>query len=273
MKTMRTVEELNTIIIKADQEISLDTAALQDLYDAEATQKELKKATDDLKDKIAQRNADNLEKLYAGFLLKKKPMLEAAKYGAVKEKNLVVKTDPKYGKTTVEVRDRLAADAIDLADFDLSAPKQQSANGQWKFWACQLLKSIVYNAGKDLGLGDEERKELGKLFKEAKAEGSYPDLTAKNPSKTSITRDLQCIVDAIMFEQGKDKDGNPLVDKDGNPLNTYKVTSADARYVQICAMKKGKTLLSVRAATENEVKRVIGNVMHRIVTEKHYTVE
>lgn len=270
---IRTVEELETIITNADKEISLDAQALQDLYDSEASQRELKRATDDLKDKIAQRNSDFVEKLYAGFLLKKNPMLEACKYGAVTEKSLAIKVDPKYGKTTVEVRAKVSSDAIDLADFDMSAPKQVSVNGQWRIWACQLLKSIVYNSGKDLGLDDEKRKELGQLFKEAKAEGNYPDLTAKNPSKTSITRDLQCIVDAIVFMEAKDKDGKPLTDKDGKPLNAFKVTSADARYVQICAMKKGKTLLSVRAATENEMKRIVGNVMHRLATDKYYTVE
>ncbi len=85
--------------------------------------------------------------------------------------------------------------------------------------------------------------------------GDTPD------SNTAICKQLQQIVDAILFEDN------------GKGKNVYRVNNHDVAYLLMCYTKRGKKVLSVAVAKSVYIHRLILDIMHRIVTGKSYDLE
>ena len=85
--------------------------------------------------------------------------------------------------------------------------------------------------------------------------GDTPD------SNTAICKQLQQIVDAILFEDN------------GKGKNVYRVNNHDVAYLLMCYTKRGKKVLSVAVAKSAYIHRLILDIMHRIVTGKSYDLE
>lgn len=85
--------------------------------------------------------------------------------------------------------------------------------------------------------------------------GETPD------SNTAICKQLQQVVDAILFEDN------------GKGKNVYRVNNHDVAYLLMCYTKRGKKVLSVAVAKNAYIHRLVLDVMHRIVTGKSYDLE
>lgn len=85
--------------------------------------------------------------------------------------------------------------------------------------------------------------------------GATPD------SNTAICKQLQQVVDAILFEDN------------GKGKNIHRVNNHDVAYLLMCYTKRGKKVLSVAVAKNSYIQRLVLDVMHRIVTHKAYDLE
>ena len=85
--------------------------------------------------------------------------------------------------------------------------------------------------------------------------GATPD------SNTAICKQLQQVVDAILFEDN------------GKGKNVHRVNNHDVAYLLMCYTKRGKKVLSVAVAKNSYIQRLVLDVMHRIVTHKAYDLE
>lgn len=85
--------------------------------------------------------------------------------------------------------------------------------------------------------------------------GETPD------SNTAICKQLQMVLDAIIFEDN------------GNGKNVYRVNNRDVAYLLFCHTKRGKKTLSVAVAKNAYMHRLVADIAHRIVTGKVYDVE
>lgn len=85
--------------------------------------------------------------------------------------------------------------------------------------------------------------------------GGTPD------SNTAICKQLQQVVDAILFEDN------------GKGKNVHRVNNHDVAYLLMCYTKRGKKVLSVAVAKNAYIHRLVLDVMHRIVTGKAYDLE
>ena len=85
--------------------------------------------------------------------------------------------------------------------------------------------------------------------------GETPD------SKTAICKQLQQVLDGILFEDN------------GKGKNVYRVNNHDVAYLLMCYSKRGKKVLTVAVAKSAYVHRLVMDVAHRIVTGKTYDLE
>ena len=85
--------------------------------------------------------------------------------------------------------------------------------------------------------------------------GGTPD------SNTSICKQLQQVLDALLFEDN------------GKGKNVYRVNNHDVAYLLMCYTKRGKKTLSVAVAKNAYMHRLVMDVAHRIVTGKTYDLE
>lgn len=83
----------------------------------------------------------------------------------------------------------------------------------------------------------------------------------KNPiSKTTLTKELQRLVDAIIFEDN------------GEEKNIYKVTSQDIAFMVLTACKAGKQPKTVTMPKGNTVIKLVVQVINRILKGDSYEV-
>lgn len=85
--------------------------------------------------------------------------------------------------------------------------------------------------------------------------GGTPD------SNTAICKQLQQVIDGIMFEDN------------GKGKNVHRVNNHDVAYLLMCYTKRGKKTLSVAVAKNAYIHRLVLDVMHRVVTGKAYDLE
>lgn len=269
--TTKTVSELNAYLAELETKISDATVAFNDLLNADdAPQKAIGEARLAVSELVDDYNEAHKWLVYKTCYEKEKPMLSACQYGELTKKALVEKVDPETKRLSASVVQRKARNAIDLVDFEKSYPGKGTLarNGQWPCYAESLLKAMSKEVAKNLEVDPETQKKLASAYKDAKAEGSFANLAAKNPSKTNMVKDLQSIVDCIVFLPYTDKNGNVQED-----LNALKVTTADVAYIQTRIAKAGKTALATRLASHKEMTAILGNVMYHLTTGKPYEVE
>ena len=99
---------------------------------------------------------------------------------------------------------------------------------------------------------DKKAREL----REAKS-----DKSKKNPtSKGSMLNELQSVVDAVM-------------DAASLPAGTYRVNNHDIEYFRSLFCRKGKKSLTLAASNHAYYRRILMDVLHRVVCGLHYGVE
>ena len=274
MKTTTTMNELDTILNEKASAISLKSTAYQDMLNADdATQKDLNELKSALESLIDEYNDAFKQKAYLSCYQAEKPMLAACQYGELTKKVMKMKQDD-GGRWTVSVDDRKVRNALDLVDFEkeYDGKGTLSRNGQWPTYGESLLKAMAKETAANLEVPEDVQKKLLNAYKDAKETGTFANLSATNPSKNNMIKDLQSIVDCIVFEPAM-KDGVAVTDKAGNALNALKVTSADVAFIKIRIAKAGKSALATRMASKKEMIRIIGNVMYHLTTGNPYTFD
>lgn len=264
-KIKMSAAELKTAL--AAKQVELDAAknALQDALNCNPIDPALLK---ECRDKAASVSEDwndlNTQMIYAGCYETENPMLAACKYGAVMKKNITESTN-ENGTVTVKINERRSRNAIDLVDFNARSPKEGNlfVNGQWPYYAETFAKAIASDVGKDLELSEADQKRLNDSYKEALEDGKWVCLTASNPSTSNMVKDLQGIVDMILF----------IPDEKHPDKNKFKVFSRDARFVDTRKAKAGKALLSTRTIRGKEMLAVIGDIMYHLTTGNPYSID
>lgn len=145
---------------------------------------------------------------------------------------------------------------IDLAAFDrFCAPKKISNESGWIYRADNMARLLSAYATAELG-GDW--KELLNVYRLNKHTERTQE---KNPvSKKTLTRELQSLVDAIIF-----------IDN-GKKENQIKVTSQDIAFMVLTACKAGKQPKTVVMPKGNTIIKLVVQVINRILKGDSYEV-
>lgn len=145
---------------------------------------------------------------------------------------------------------------IDLAAFDrFCAPKKISNESGWVYRADNMARLLSAYATAELG-GDW--KELLNVYRLNKHTERTQE---KNPvSKKTLTRELQSLVDAIIF-----------IDN-GKKENQIKVTSQDIAFMVLTACKAGKQPKTVVMPKGNTIIKLVVQVINRILKGDSYEV-
>lgn len=145
---------------------------------------------------------------------------------------------------------------IDLAAFDrFCAPKKISNESGWVYRADNMARLLSAYATAELG-GDW--KELLNVYRLNKHTERTQE---KNPvSKKTLTRELQSLVDAIIF-----------IDN-GKKENQIKVTSQDIAFMVLTACKAGKKPKTVVMPKGNTIIKLVVQVINRILKGDSYEV-
>lgn len=145
---------------------------------------------------------------------------------------------------------------IDLAAFDrFCEPKKISNESGWVYRADNMARLLSAYATAELG-GDW--KELLNVYRLNKHTERTQE---KNPvSKKTLTRELQSLVDAIIF-----------IDN-GKKENQIKVTSQDIAFMVLTACKAGKQPKTVTMPKGNTIIKLVVQVINRILKGDSYEV-
>ena len=145
---------------------------------------------------------------------------------------------------------------IDLAAFNrFCEPKKISNESGWVYRADNMARLLSAYATAELG-GDW--KELLNVYRLNKHTERTQE---KNPvSKKTLTRELQSLVDAIIF-----------IDN-GKKENQIKVTSQDIAFMVLTACKAGKQPKTVAMPKGNTIIKLVVQVINRILKGDSYEV-
>ncbi len=141
----------------------------------------------------------------------------------------------------------------------------QGLDTRWALVAQDHNLSLLLDMCKSLGLNDRQIAEVdgsmamdkkARALHEAKADKSKRDPT----SKTAMLADLQAAVDAVFI-------GDKVAP------GTFKCNNHDVEYFRRLYGRKGKKSLAVAASNHAYYRRILMDVLHRIVCNLKYGVE
>ena len=199
--------------------------------------------------------------VYQECLATENPMLSAiTKYSY----NVIAHKDKKEEDIVVErVLNDDKVRQIDLLKFckysqDIKAKNKLDCAWQYDVMAFNQL--LCLRSAKELKFTPAQVKKIAQTYyMEELARkinlGETPD------SNTQICKQLQAVVDKILFKD------------DGKGKNAYKVNNHDVAYMLMIYTKKGKSALAVQVAKHDFMRRIIADVLYRIVTDGKYSLE
>lgn len=215
-----------------------------------------------------------VEKMYEEFLAAENPMLAAVRKGVYNARTFKITQGKKGGVSTASIGKKLVS--IDLTDFEDSADRMVSINGQWRYWCEGFRKLLVQRLAYDFMKEGEDKAKFDEAWKaKASSMGLSADgedfyNAAETPadpiSYTQLGKQLQRIVDAIVWV--------PMKDKKGNEVNSFKVTSQDVKY--ICALvnkESNVNSVGIKVVATSQVIAKITRAIHRMVNNLEYDVE
>lgn len=145
---------------------------------------------------------------------------------------------------------------IDLAKFDrFCDPKTIAHNAGWVYMVGNLARLFAAYATNEVGGNWQALLNDFWLDKH-----TFRTPEADPISKKTLTRELQQVVDAVIF-----------VDN-GKGLNQYKVTSQDVAFMVLCSCKQGKTPKTIVMPKDTTITKLLIQVINRIMTGGSYDV-
>lgn len=130
----------------------------------------------------------------------------------------------------------------------------------WQYAVERFNKLLALRTANELKMSKTQIKKLCSKFNISKIArqielGETPD------SNTAICRELQQILDGILFEDN------------GKGKNIYRANTHDVAYLLACYGKRGKKKLSIVIPNHAYIQRLIFDIAYRIVTNKVYDLE
>ncbi len=130
----------------------------------------------------------------------------------------------------------------------------------WQYTVMAFNQLLCMRAAKELKFTAAQIKKIATTFYMEELARKI-DLGETPDSTTQICKQLQTCVDQILFED------------DGKGKNVYKVNNHDVAYLLMLYTKKGKSALAVQVAKHDFMRRLIGDILNRIVTDGKYSLE
>lgn len=199
------------------------------------------------------------KQVFKSLCEKERPIIEAIIMHSFKIPTHKVKTDDKGIMTGIEKgeKDR----QIDLLKFC----KYADADTEWEAWGNKLNQLLCLRAAIELGYTKEDLDKLSKSYYLDK-KAQEIELGKTPTSNTQLCKALQTVIDHIVFIP-KMIDGEPTEE------NAYKCNNHDVAYLLDLYTRKGKTLLAVSVAKPDFLRRILMDVLHRIICNKKYSVD
>ena len=173
-------------------------------------------------------------------------------YPTLSHKN--IREDGKLVRFELEENKMRQIDLIKLA-------KYCGIDSKWQYAIEKFNQLMTLRAARELKLSSTEVKKICDSFYMSKLSREV-DLGGTPDSNTQICKQLQTIVDAMVFED------------DGKGKNKYKVNNHDVAYLLMCYTKKNnKTALTVSVAKTAVVNRLIMDIEHRVILGKAYGLD
>lgn len=211
---------------------------------------EIAKLLHDVSENVSKLNLMLMNEEFSVLRASDKPMYNAIM--ALEVSKVTLGQDKENGKYMLVDGKKI----IDLAAFDrFCEPKKISNESGWVYRADNMARLLSAYATAELG-GDW--KELLNVYRLNKHTERTQE---KNPvSKKTLTRELQSLVDAIIF-----------IDN-GKKENQIKVTSQDIAFMVLTACKAGKKPKTVVMPKGNTIIKLVVQVINRILKGDSYEV-
>lgn len=221
----------------------------------ETTKSEIDTQLNVIQEEIKNLNGDKMRATFTGLAQTADPVKNAiiqlnfdiVKLKANKEKDTDI--------TTYELVD--AKKQIELCEFAKYISSASFADESWKYKVEKFNQLITFKSVKDL---NGKLNEIQKSFYISKLAESVE--MGKTPtSNTQVLKNLQTVVDAIIYEE-----------KDGKETNMYKAKSHDAEYIikLMCKRSESGKVVMPKVAT---MHTLVMDVLHRIVLDLDYKIE
>ena len=170
-----------------------------------------------------------------------------------KEEGIITDREVKTDKTR-------QIDLLKMCKFAKDTKHEKQLPHDWEYDVEAYNQLLCLHTAKELKCTDAQLNEIAtsyfmKDIKRRMDSGETPD------SKTKLCKNLQSVVDKILFEA------------DENGKNSIKVNNHDVAYILQLYAKKGKTALSVQCAKHDFMRRLVYDVIYRVLTNGVYTTE
>lgn len=187
-----------------------------------------------------------------------KPMLEAIKQLTYTTLRVKESVDKDSGIITREVTE--ATRKIDLLKLDKFCQRDNSssiANDEmWSHMVQRFNQLLCLRAAKELKIDPKSIVDTYYLSEKAKE----LDMGKTPTSNTQILKQLQSVIDAIIYEANENG-------------NIYKAKSQDVAFLLMLYTKKGKKSLTVSTAKHTIMRNLIAEICHRIVLDAAYKLD
>lgn len=194
---------------------------------------------------------------YEKFLKDKKPM-RAAIIAEFHKLYTFKEIKAKGTDTVVDIKLDNILRLVDIGDFeDYKADGMLCENHQWVNYMKKFTYIVGCRATTEIGGSLDNFKKIAKLEKAARA----CDIGATPTSNTQMAKQLQKIVDCIIFE------GN------GKGQNKLKVLNADAARLVLCACRDSKNSNNVVMPKVKTITGLVTKCINRILTNGTYEAE
>lgn len=216
---------------------------------------EISEAKEKLGKLVKDYNALAIEMDFATLCSKSEPMKEAIDQLNISTISMKSNEDKDSGIITYTLEP--ATCQIDLVAFDeycKDKGKDIAPDGSWKHKVEKFGLLVTYRVMNELGLSTKKLEETYYISSVAKD----IDMGKTPTSNNAMLKQLQAIVDAVIYEADGDK-------------NAYKANSHDVAYMIAVMNKRGKSGIVVTPRVET-MHRLIMDVLHRIVTNGDYEV-
>lgn len=229
---------------------ALNTAILDDSFsEISAKQEELKRI-------IGNHNKAAMNEDFAILRSREKPMLEAIEKLVV---NTIAVSENVNTETKITTYDLKPATAyIDLLAFEkFCEGKTIAANTGWKYMIEKLNYLCALRVAKEIG---DDVRTVEKRY-HISPEAFKIDMGKTPTSNTQLLKQLQTIVDAVIFKDA------------GDGKNAYKATSHDVAWLVNTLTKAGKTAHGLTYANASTTRGLVTRILNRIVTDSNYKLE
>ena len=245
------IKTLSELRIEAEEAKKvLNDAIIADVFS------EIGKAKEALEKLIKEYNALAINMDFKTLLSKADPMKEAIEQLDIATISIKPNEDKDSGIITYSLEPAVKQiDLVALDEFCAQNDKAITPDRLWKHKVEKFALLVTYRVMNELGLSTKKLEDSYYINDIAR----QIDLGKTPTSNRAMLRQLQAIVDAIIYEADDDK-------------NVYKVTSHDVAYLIAVMSKRGKsgTVVTPRAET---MHKLIMDVLHRVVTNGEYKVE